>query len=742
MFAPPPVQLSRAEIQARLAASKTVVENGDSPKRTKSEAPNPKTSPLHGGESRSPPLPRKYRGLIHRAEKRNVSAPIRAPLGPPPEPPGQRAEGPRVKTGERTNPTILPTGFGEHPRRAPLPPERPARPPREVPLPPGPSAFPLPQSPIPAIPGHNDTSPPIPEKLPKRYKAGMHDPEPMKPLNQQPSFKEESLNVALSKLHIKGRADTMFEERPSHPSRSMTAPQATVRVSSISMAGPNHSPTKGVKAASVSFVGSDLKPAPGTRLNAGLSGVKGAKIDRTAATARRASAAASIRVALEDIDREMFFGTPRPPPRRATDGDIEPTRTSIAPELQSPWKRRRKGETLSMLLETGFFPAPPALDNKVTPTVNVRTKLPPALSVLDKDLPETPTSILATPTEMYQSAPSNPSRPVVRNRKLGKKKRSPLAQISAIDAKSSSTPPVEQTEEMSPTRLSAIPEYSTMSENSPLSSGMTTPVATQIHLRGGSVITVSPPELTAWKLSVYLQGPIKLPKPAILPRKNSVASLEPFQEVIDHVYQEALNIPRRRSDDAVVDEVCDFFDDFGFDEVSFEFDVLAAEETKVNEISEINEDVVLELARFNTTMGEPAASPVEKGVAKEIVETMSKQVPIPNPPIPPVENEETLRAKGIARLTHSAAAHSVANPSGRKDSLTLSRPSVLPLLPLPEESMLEAVLEPSEPDNDILMEDQTADQGFDWDDNVEELDSASAWAFLRRHGLGRGMSGR
>ena len=219
-----------------------------------------------------------------------------------------------------------------------------------------------------------------------------------------------------------------------------------------------------------------------------------------------------------------------------------------------------------------------------------------------------------------------------------------------------------------------------------------------------------------------------------------MASLEAFQEAIAQVYQEALNIPRRRSDDACVDDVCEFLDDFGFDEVSYEGDILAAEEILLDEVKE---EPVEDKDGFVTPSAEEP-SPVEKVLAQEIVHVMAKPSPVPKPHIPPIQNEETLRAKGIARLSHRMASHHH-NPTAqsvRKDSLTMSKPepASLPLLPLPEESMLEAVLEPSRPEShDVPMVDQPVDHsGFDWGDDVEELDGHTHWlapgVFPRRRG--------
>ena len=507
------------------------------------------------------------------------------------------------------------------------------------------------------------------------------------------------------------------------PAQSLTSPifvdrQQRYSVPNLDAQGVIRPKTR--KPASVSFVVPGARTALGSRASAKLSSVKGGKVDKTVTMSKRPSKAASIHAALMELDESLFFGGPSGPLRRATDGDT-----------------RRKGETLSQLLETSFFPDQAAVrDSNIAP-VNTAVQFPPPISCPNNDLPDTPTSIVPTPTEMYHGTPPRPSRPIVRKERLKAKKRSPLAQVSTTSAKANSTSPLARNEEISPTRLSAIPELSTTSENTPLPSGATSPVATEIHLRGGSVLTLSPPELTAWKQSLYVQGPIKLPKPVVVPRKDSVASLEPFQDAIDQVYQEALNISRRRSDDAVVDEVCDFFDDFGFDEVRFErYSLLQQAAGLDDEGRDPDQDMASDIERFSTPPAEPT-SPVEKVVAKEILETMSHPALSAQPHIPPVENEETLRAKGIARLSHGVHQPPAVH-SGRKDSLTISRvePTVLPLLPLPEEGILGAVVE-----GDTLMADPVVDRGFDVEEDVQELDKSSTWvapaAIPRRHGMTR-----
>ncbi|CAD0058799.1 unnamed protein product [Aureobasidium pullulans] len=81
-----------------------------------------------------------------------------------------------------------------------------------------------------------------------------------------------------------------------------------------------------------------------------------------------------------------------------------PTRPVLKKAATSvmPWRRKRKGETMSMLLDSGFFPVQEFIYEKndsspSTTSPSKRKQL--ALSILVKDLPtERPSSILMTPT--------------------------------------------------------------------------------------------------------------------------------------------------------------------------------------------------------------------------------------------------------------------------------------------------------------------------------------------------------
>lgn len=473
---------------------------------------------------------------------------------------------------------------------------------------------------------------------------------------------------------------------------------------------------KGGKGASV-LSGISSTGASGLRTSPRLSGVKGARVDKGSPASKRLSAASAIRAALLELEELRALEEPQ---RRATEGQVDFSSSSTRPTSQLPAKQRKKGEAIDQLLERGFFLKQSPASSADDFNVNVRLTLSPPLSLLDKELPATPTSIIATPTEMYSSVPTRPTRTAVRNSKRGAKKRNPLAPISITNSKANSTTLSEEPDEMSPTGLSAIPEYSPTSENSEAASGAATPTATHIHLRGGSILTVSPPEMTAWQRAFYVQGPIKLPKPVLVPVKDSVASLEPFQEVIDQVYQDALVIPRRRSDDAIVEDMCEFFDDFGFDEVSYEGDTFSVDE--MDDMEELNSDLVPDAERFSTPPVQPDPAPIEKIVAAEVAQMMAKPPPVPLPPIPPVKEQLARAREGLGKFSQNRNHQPLSIQAGRKDSLTLSR-STPEVVPLPREGMSNM----ESPESGLEQKGLSVGQGQGASNDIADMGSSTSW---------------
>jgi hypothetical protein len=128
----------------------------------------------------------------------------------------------------------------------------------------------------------------------------------------------------------------------------------------------------------------------------------------------------------------------------------------------------------------------------------------------------------------------------------------------------------------------------------------------EIHLSSGTVLMVKTPESTAWRRSVYVQGTIKLPTPAVVPRKGSIATLDPFQDVLSNT-----PIPRRKSEDTCLDDICDWYDTWNYYPVSFAGDVFNLDSTNL-----VNDYALLPLT-------EEPGSPIDRSV----------RFPTPVPPL-------------------------------------------------------------------------------------------------------------
>ncbi|EME49953.1 hypothetical protein DOTSEDRAFT_31089 [Dothistroma septosporum NZE10] len=530
-------------------------------------------------------------------------------------------------------------------------------------------------------------------------------PEAVQPAAQSP---EVAFSIVLHDMKNRARQGSTWsdsEEELIRPrtARANTAPPSLTRTASTSS-------MQAAPAATLSGSGHQVKPMRARRSSSSPL----LKVLEKKRWSYRADRASEVRAALVQLDK-----TGRVKKDERKDAITKQGRPPTSTQAQSGGKRKRKGETMSMLVSEGFFPVAELVygngkkSNTGPPSdIGFGLNLPPRPTFIDKDLPQTPNSVQSTPVEAYQTDSNFPDVPGKKNRNRGSGgvRRSPLSLITQCDTNARrEARDRRKSDQVSSGGLAAIPEDAAGAENTPPASGATTPVATQIHLRGGSIVTVTPLELTAWKPTVYIHGPIKLPKPAIMPRKNSVASLEPFQEAVDNVYQNALSIPRRRSDDAVVDDICDFFDEFGFELVSFDGEALSS--MMAVAMDEDKEDAGKAIQRFSTPPAEQqGATPVEVVITKEVLETpdysplaTSRAAALPII-VPPVETEETLRARGIARLSRLSASSSSSGKEKlmkRKESLTLGSLETsagLPLLPAPEESMLDAVLEaPSRP---------------------------------------------
>ncbi|KAK6000129.1 hypothetical protein QM012_004117 [Aureobasidium pullulans] len=288
-----------------------------------------------------------------------------------------------------------------------------------------------------------------------------------------------------------------------------------------------------------------------------------------------------------------------------------------------PWRKKMRGETMSMLLDSGFFPVQEFIYEKnetspsTTRSLSKRNQL--ALNILVKNLPTgRPSSILNTSTNFYQQKDLSLRRRSMRSnhhRSLGTRRRILTAAVVSSSRisptmathKIATAPllsPTSPTSPMTPTKalaaLTGSSENSTksgqpspgilevISEDGGITAGFgdaSSPIShssmrsipeapalpdasgSEIHLNSGTVLMVKTPETTAWRRSIYIQGPIKLPTPAVVPRKGSIATLDPFQDVLGNV-----PVPRRKSEDTATDDICEWYDTWHHDPVSFALD--------------------------------------------------------------------------------------------------------------------------------------------------------------------------
>ncbi|KAK5117582.1 hypothetical protein LTR62_005004 [Meristemomyces frigidus] len=667
MFAPPPLQFSKEEIeQLKLEAQARLLEqrkSAGSATSGHSKGLKSPSSPTSNGSS-SPKSVRKV-NIFSRSGRSKISRPSSQDART-----DQQGEGERAMRVEKAP---LPASYGERPRKAPTPPQRPPRPFDDETRPrarvQASTRFPRePSTPPPALP-LEESPPPLPEKSPRRRSSVVEQsassPAPRK-LTATGASIDAALTDALAQLSMQREGTALPAEEGS------SLPLVTVPLIPTRWIDEFESPMA-VKPLSrtVQRTGDSGDGVRGKYL--GRYGAQAGKIDK--ATRTRASAATTLEASLAVLNISGSKPEGRvPEPAVAAMEDV----LSRSKGREST-KRQRKGETVGSMHNGGSFATSRQL-TMVHPqhSAMISTQhatIPTPLALLNKALPATPSSVTTTPTEMYQFPPRG-ALPTVpkKSKKRSVKVRSPLSVVAVTDSRSNFN---DFSPGASPGRLAPIPELVNSIENSPPpSSGVTTPTATQIQLRGGSVVTVTPPELTAWQAHAYIQGPIKLLIPVIMPREGSVANLEPFQEAVANLYQHALVVPRRRSDDAVVEDVCEWFDDFGFDDIKFDGDVIMIEDIMAEEEDDIEGEGY---ERFST----PPPGPVEKMIAKEVVNSVQR------PFVPPVETEETLRARGIARLSQGSTG---SDRSRKLSSVSGKQPSIVSLLPQPEQSMLSALM--------------------------------------------------
>ncbi|KAG2168702.1 hypothetical protein JADG_008441 [Aureobasidium aubasidani] len=411
-----------------------------------------------------------------------------------------------------------------------------------------------------------------------------------------------------------------------------------------------------------------------------------------------------------------------------------------------PWRRKRKGETMSMLLDSGFFPVQEFIyeRNDSSPSTTSPSKRKQlALSILVKDLPtERPSSILMTPTNFYQqgslglrrSTRSNqrrsmgPRRRILNAASVSSSQISPtmITHTSVMAPPLSPSSPTSPTSPLTPTKalaaltgsmllppspgsdgspksgqpspgiLEVIPEdsgavahrvpssASTISpKSSPEAPALPETIASEIHLSSGTVLMVKTPETTAYRRSIYIQGPIKLPTPAVVPRKGSIATLDPFQDSLANA-----PIPRRKSEDMAADGICDWYDTWGFDSVSFALDEFTLDETDLTKdwalspLEEEPESPVDRTVRFPSPAPplakEVAAAMMGNGVMRpesQAIKPRPLRMSMPMVPLPELPKTPSFMARDKGHSRNSSGETSYKSASSDPITRTDSRGS-------------------------------------------------------------------
>ncbi|KAK8218327.1 hypothetical protein IWZ01DRAFT_478954 [Phyllosticta capitalensis] len=268
----------------------------------------------------------------------------------------------------------------------------------------------------------------------------------------------------------------------------------------------------------------------------------------------------------------------------------------------------------------------------------IRTSSPPrdVAAFKDRRLPARPSSMLPTPREYYpprgeRSENPSPKAAVTPGRRVPSASSEPwrpslepladpfpsmasritdfpitpialdlgaLSVIADFDELSPTTPRAQNPRAPAPRARASHSSLNKARRRAAQSSRSSSVSATSIRLRSGSVVTVIPPEQTAWQRTVYVAGPIRLnafqrkttanaddleaiAKSEVerltwhrAPSKpDGIASLDAFQDALDSLDEKA-TFERRASDDSALDDLVQYFEDWGIPTTECEKDTI------------------------------------------------------------------------------------------------------------------------------------------------------------------------
>lgn len=408
MFAPPPIQLSRAEIErlklereARLAqkaekdaAEKVEKEAAKAAKVAEKEAKAAekearaaakKKRGSGGGEDGGGGVASSSRlfslgGKGKLVSENNNKSPISSPVASDPT---TTVKGNSTINHTQNRDGCSPVPFAERPRRAPVPPptKRPnvvalARPPRELFLPPMPGAYPLSPSPTAesAPPEHpTEIPPPIPRRSPRRWPGNNNDNAICQPQSVVPE-KKVHFGVAEPAAHSfviddLFRVADQADDRPAQHPHASNAPAAARWGRSDSL--NEFRAASSAKAKRTVVQGPAVPPATAAGKNSArqMPGVQGGKIEKVVGggSARSNRVAASVRAALQDVDSargESGRSMPRQRQFESASKTVARVSNSALSDAVPVGLLQRhcrvRSEMVSMLLDTGFISSRPA----------------------------------------------------------------------------------------------------------------------------------------------------------------------------------------------------------------------------------------------------------------------------------------------------------------------------------------------------------------------------------------------
>ncbi|KAF1989672.1 hypothetical protein K402DRAFT_401777 [Aulographum hederae CBS 113979] len=235
----------------------------------------------------------------------------------------------------------------------------------------------------------------------------------------------------------------------------------------------------------------------------------------------------------------------------------------------------------------------------------------------DMDLPPTPASTQKTPMELYQPRPKTP-------------RRTPLASTTTNPRKPKFFPLTPIANDLA--SLAVMAEVPTSGLSIP-DKDQRAAVARALRLRSGSVLTVIPPERTAWQRSMYIPGPIRIQQPYTQPAalNFSMGGVDVFGNEIEPT---GTLSPRRTSEDSTIDDLVGYFDSFGFAPISCEHDLfwLGDEERTQRRYPQLSR-----FSGMSFASGSPRSSKHPLGIGSR--PPTRPLPPSPSPPMPPPKVE-------------------------------------------------------------------------------------------------------